>query len=102
MQSIANLSMSPREKHIPDDAVRTTVSLTTEDRAAINWISTCRRNAKSKRTTINDVLVDALWFFLESVHSVKKEQIQSMVPESPPEEITKNKVTQMPRPKAKR
>ena len=94
--------MSPREKHIPDDAVRTTVSLTAEDRAAINWIVTSRRIAKSKRTTINDILVDALWHFLEKAHGKTREQIQSMVPIAPSEEHTKAKVAQMPKPKNRR
>lgn len=102
MQSIGKFSLSPREKHIPDDAARTTVSLTAEDRAAISWIAATRRMAKNKRTTINDVLVDALWHFLEKVHKINKEQIRLMVPTSPPEELPKNKVTQMPRPKDKR
>jgi hypothetical protein len=57
--------MSPREKHIPDDAKKTTVGLTPEDSAAINWIGQSRRNRKDKRTTTNDILVDALWYFLE-------------------------------------
>jgi hypothetical protein len=102
MQSTAKLAMSPREKHIPDDAVRTTVSLTAEDRAAINWIITSRRIAKSKRTTINDVLVDALWHFLEKAHGKTKEQVQSMVPVAPPDERPKTKITQMPKPRNKR
>jgi hypothetical protein len=102
MESIANLSMSPRERHIPDDAVRTTVSLTAEDRAAINWISTVRRLAKSKRTTINDILVDALWYFLEKTEKKTRDQIKEMVPTIPPEERARNKVTEMPRSKTKR
>jgi hypothetical protein len=93
--------MSPREKHIPDDAARTTVSLTPEDRAAINWIITSRRIAKNKRTTINDVLVDALWQFLEKSHGKTREQIQAMIPVAPPDERSKPKITQMPKPKIK-
>src|SRR5208337_1808616 len=57
--------MSPREKHIPDDAHRTSVCLTAEERTAIRWISEIRRTKKDKRTTCNDILVDALWYFLE-------------------------------------
>jgi hypothetical protein len=94
--------MSPREKHIPDDAVRTTVSLTAEDRAAINWISTVRRAAKSKRTTINDILIDALWYFLEKTEKKTRGQIHAMVPTVPPEEHPKNKVMAMPKPRNER
>ena len=34
--------MSPKEKHIPDDAQRTSVCLTIEEKAAIRWISDVR------------------------------------------------------------
>jgi len=102
MQSIGNLFMSPREKHIPDDAVRTTVSLTAVERAAINWISAIRRGAKSKRTTINDILVDALWYYLEKTERKTRDQIQAMVPTIPPEELPKSKVAAMPKPKSRR
>jgi hypothetical protein len=93
--------MSPREKHIPDDAIRTTVSLTLEDRAAVNWISTGRRMARSKRTTINDILVDALWYFLEKTEGKTREQILAMVPVGPLGELTQSKVSVMPKPKGK-
>jgi hypothetical protein len=102
MRSTAKLAMSPREKHIPDDAVRTTVSLTVEDRAAIRWISDVRRSLKNRRTTTNDILVDALWNFAEKIHGKSKQEIHAMVPIAPPEEHTKTKVTQMPKPKNKR
>jgi hypothetical protein len=94
--------MSPREKHIPDDALRTTVSLTAEDREAIHWINQVRRAKKDKRTTINDVLVDALWYFLEKVHGKTKEQISAMVPPVAADERPKSKITQMPKPKSRR
>jgi hypothetical protein len=93
--------MSPREKHVPDDAVRTTVSLTAVERAAIRWISDARRSKKDKRTTTNDVLVDALWFFLEKAHGKTKEQISGMVPAAPADERPQSKITQMPKPKNK-
>ncbi|MDE3187727.1 MAG: hypothetical protein KGM96_09420 [Acidobacteriota bacterium] len=94
--------MSPREKHIPDDALRTSMCLTAEERTAIRWISEVRRTKKEKRTTINDILVDALWHFLEKGHNMTKEQIRAMVPAPPVEERLQNKVTEMPKPKGKR
>ena len=94
--------MSPREKHIPDDAQRTSVSLTAEDRAAIRWISEVRRAEKDKHTTSNDILVDALWYFLEKTQGKTKDQIRAMVPAIPVDERPQNKVTQMPSPKHKR
>lgn len=94
--------MSPREKHIPDDAHRTSVCLTAEDRAAIRWVSEVRRAKKDKRTTSNDILVDALWYFLEKTEGKTKDQIRATVPAVLIDERPKNKVTEMPRPRNKR
>jgi hypothetical protein len=94
--------MSPREKHIPDDAHRTSVCLTAEDRAAIRWISEVRRVKKDKRTTTNDILVDALWYFLAKTEGKTIDQIRAMVPTVSLDERSQNKVTEMPKPKNKR
>lgn len=94
--------MSPREKHIPDDAQRTTVCLTAEDRAAIRWINEVRRAKNDKRTTTNDILVDALWYFLERTEGRTKEEIRAMIPFVPVDERPQSKVTEMPKPKNKR
>jgi hypothetical protein len=94
--------MSPREKHIPDDALRTTVSLTAEDKGAIHWISQARRAKKNKRTTTNDILVDALWHFLEQTHGKTRDQIRAMIPPVPANETPQSKITEMPKPKSKR
>lgn len=93
--------MSPREKHIPDDAHRTSICLTPEDRAAIRWINEVRRAKKDKRTTTNDILVDALWYFLEKAEGKTREQIRAMVPIAPGREPAKGKVTEMPKSKNK-
>jgi hypothetical protein len=90
--------MSPREKHIPENAQRTSVSLTAEDRTAIRWISEVRRGKKSKRTTTNDILVDALWYFLEGTERKTRDDIRAMTP-AVAEERPSTKVTQMPKPK---
>jgi hypothetical protein len=94
--------MSPREKHIPDDAQRTSVCLTAEDRAAIRWIGEVRRAKKDKRTTTNDILVDALWYFIEKSEGKTKDRIRAMLPAVPSDERSQNTVTEMPRPKSKR
>ena len=93
--------MSPREKHIPDDAQRTSVCLTAEDRAAIHWIGEVRRAKKDKRTTTNDILVDALRYFIEKTEGKTKDQLRAMVPAVPKDERSQNNVTEMPRPKSK-
>jgi hypothetical protein len=94
--------MSPREKHIPDSAQRTSVCLTAEDRTAIRWISEVRRAKKDKRTTTNDILVDALWYFLDKTEGKTKNQVQAMIPIVPPDTNRRNKVTEMPKPTNRR
>ncbi len=94
--------MSPREKHIPDDAHRTSVCLTAEDRAAVRWISEVRRAKKDKRTTSNDILVDALWYFLEKTEGKTKDQIRTTVPAALVDVRPQNKLTEMPKPKNRR
>lgn len=95
--------MSPRAKHVPDDAQRTSVCLTAEERAAVRWISEARRAGKSNRTTLNDILVDALWYYLDKVEGKNREQIQAMLPPAPPKTLAQSsKITQMPKPKKKR
>jgi len=92
----------PREKHIPDDAQRTSVCLTAEERAAIRWISEVRRSKKDKRTTTNDILVDALWYFLEKTAGKTKDQIREMVPVRLVENRASGRVMEMPKAKNKR
>jgi hypothetical protein len=93
--------MSPREKHIPDDAKKTSIGLTAEDSAAIRWISDVRRAKRDRRTTINDILVDALWYFLEKTEGKTRDQIEAMVPAVPVDNRTQTKITEMPKPKKK-
>jgi hypothetical protein len=94
--------MSPREKHIPDDAQRTSVCLTAEDRAAIRWIDEIRRAKKDKRRTTNDILVDALWYFLEKTEGKNRDQIRATIPAVSLAEPSQNNVTEMPIPKNRR
>jgi hypothetical protein len=90
--------VSPKEKHVPYEAERTSVCLTLEDRAAIRWISDVRKREKNKRTTINDIVVDALWNFLEEKYGRTREQIQATVP-PPLAKLPPSKITQMPKKK---
>ena len=94
--------MSPRAKHIPDEAQRTSVCLTAEDRAAIRWIVEVRKAARNNRTTINDILVDALWYYLDKMEGKTQEEIQAMLPPAPPIPAQSGKITQMPKLKKKR
>jgi len=94
--------MSPRAKHVPDDAQRTTIGVTAEDRAAIRWIGEARRARRSNRTTINDILVDALWFYLEKTEGKTRDQIRAMLPPAPWSDTGQmGKIAQMPKSKKK-
>jgi hypothetical protein len=73
------------------------------DRAAIHWISEARRYRQSKRITINDIVVDALWYFLEKTEGKTRKQIQDTLPPAPfAEAVPQSNVRQMPKPKKKR
>lgn len=93
--------MSPKTRHIPEDARRTSVCLTAEDNAAINWISESRRIKRDDRWRMNDILVDALWYFLEKTEGKTKEQMRAMVPQRPALDENHGKVTEMPKSRGK-
>jgi hypothetical protein len=94
--------MSPREKHIPDDAQRTSICLTAEDRAAIRWIEEVRRAKKNNRITNNDILIDALWYFLEKTENRSREQIRAAIPAVQADQASQAKITQMPKRRERR
>ena len=89
--------MSPRAKHIPDDAYRTTIRLTDEELAAVNWIRTARRQRKNDRKTLNDVLVDGLWVLLGKEEGKTREEIRATIPQRPLPSMAQDNVTQMPK-----
>jgi len=94
--------MSPRAKHIPDHAHQTTICLTDEEQAAINWIKAARRLRREDRTTLNDILVDSLWCLLEKVEGKTRDEIRATVPQVPFSQTLQDNVTEMPKPKSKR
>ncbi len=94
--------MSPRAKHIPDHAHQTTICLTDEEQAAVNWIKAARRLRSEDRTTQNDILVDALWYLLEKVEGKTRDEIRAMVPHVPVSQAFQDNVKEMPKPRHKR
>jgi hypothetical protein len=94
--------MSPRAKHIPDNAHQTTICLTDEEQAAVSWIKAARRLRREDRTTLNDILVDSLWCLLEKVEGKTRDEIRAMVPHVPVSQTLQDNVTEMPKPKNKR
>ncbi len=94
--------MSPREKHIPDDAQRTSVCLTAEDKMAIFLVAQSRHLSRNKRTTTNDILVDALWDFFERTEGKTREQVRSLLPVTSAGENLGSNIAQMPKPGRKR
>lgn len=91
--------MSPRPKHIPDNAHKTTIGLTDLDLAAINWIRAARRARREDRKTLNDILVDALWYFLEKTEAKTREEMANMIPAPQVGKPEPSNVTRMPKPK---
>jgi hypothetical protein len=94
-------NMSPKDKHLADNAKRTSVSLTPEDKAAIFLIGIARQAKGDKRHRINDILVDSLWYFFEKSMGGTREQIRTMLPKISNEERRPAKITEMPKPKRK-
>lgn len=92
--------MCPKERHIPADARPTTIALTGEDRLAIQVIGAARRRKGSNRSTINDILVDALWELAEK-EGLRRDQIAAMIPVSGQDDQISNNVTEMPKPRRK-
>ena len=92
--------MCPKERHIPAHARPTTIALTGEEKLAIQLIGTARRRRGSNRSTMNDVLVDALWE-LAKKEGVTKDQIAAVFPILSESDQINNNVTEMPKLKSK-
>lgn len=93
--------MSPRAKHVPDGARPTTICLTDEDHAALNWIKFARGRRGEDRKTLNDIFVDSLWYLLEKVEGKRREDILATVPPRSIKENPQGNITEMPKAKGK-
>jgi hypothetical protein len=87
--------MSPKPIHIPKNARPTSLSLTAEERFALNWIKAVREGRGDDRKTLNDILVDGLWL-LAAKEGKSEQDILAMLPSSPDQAI-QGKVTEMPK-----
>ncbi|MGO9940565.1 MAG: hypothetical protein ACLPH3_23115, partial [Terracidiphilus sp.] len=72
--------MSPRDKHIPDEATLTSIKLTEEDKTAIHLIKMARKRRGEDRDRMNDILVDGLWLLLKTVERKTIEDVRGMLP----------------------
>jgi hypothetical protein len=97
MSSRPNIQVSPRPKHVPDDAYRTTIRLSDEELAAINWLRTSRRQRGNERKTLNDVVVDGIWNLLEREEGMTREQIGATIPRRPLTAKAPQNVREMPK-----
>jgi hypothetical protein len=88
--------MCPKERHIPAHARSTTIALTGEEKLAIQLIGAARRQRGNNRSTMNDVLIDALWELAEK-EGVTRAQIASVLPILSEEKQVNNNVTEMPK-----
>ncbi len=92
--------MSPRQPHVASGAKHTTVRLTREDHEAIHEIAKLRAANNDDRTRLNDILVDALWHFLEHATGKTRDDIAALLPPMLRSQGPNN-VTQMPKQKKK-
>jgi len=88
--------MSPRPQHIPKGARPTSLSLTVEERGAVNWVKLVRENRGDDRKTLNDILVDGLWLLVEK-EGKTREEIRATLPPPSPAQMIQDNVTEMPK-----
>jgi hypothetical protein len=86
-----------RPRTISDNAKATSISLTPAERMAIHVISENRKARKEKKTTANEIVVDAVWYLLEHAEHKAREQIEALLPPAPPKQDKPlPKVAEMP------
>ena len=76
--------MVGRPKSVSDDAKPTTVSFTPTEKLAIHVIVQNRKARQESRTTVNEIVVDAIWHLLEKVEHKTRAQIEALLPPAPP------------------
>jgi hypothetical protein len=92
-----------RPRTVSKNARATSVSYTPAERMALHVISENRKSRNEKRTTTNEIVVDAIWHLLETAEHRTRVQIETLLPPAPPEvEKTQIKIMQMQKPKKKR
>jgi hypothetical protein len=69
-----------RDKHLQQDARRTSISLTPAEELALDVIQKRKRAKHQGRDTPSEIVAEALWRFLEEVEGIKREQIESLLP----------------------
>ncbi len=89
--------MSPRDKHIPDQATLTSIKLTEEEKTAIHLIKMARKRRGEDRDRMNDILVDGLWLLLKTAEKKTKEDVQAILPPLFPAQPLRGNVTEMPK-----
>lgn len=88
--------MCPKERHLSSRARPTTIALTPEEKLAIQLIGEVRRRHGSNRSTMNDVLVDALWDLAEK-EGITRERVLGFLSVVSENEHEPKKITEMPR-----
>jgi len=81
---------------VPKGARPTSLSLSVEDRAALNWVQLVRENGGNDRKTLNDILVDGLWLLAEREGKTRQE-ILAMLPPPPTGRVIQDNITEMPK-----
>jgi hypothetical protein len=95
----------PPKKQLEPNAEYTTVGLTPEHHEAVHEIAKARKG-NNPRTSLNSILVDALWDLLRKETGKTRSQIRVQLPENlrtpEPTIPPRSKIAEMPGPKKKR
>jgi len=89
----------PPKKQLGQNAHYTTVGLRPEEYEAIHEIQKVRRGNHNSKTSLNSILIDALWELLKKETGKNWDQIRAALPENlrtPEQKITQqNKVAEI-------
>lgn len=72
--------MAGRKKRLPADAKPVTISLGGEERIVLALIEARRQRRSEERDSPSEIIMDALWHFLENVEKMSRDQIEALLP----------------------
>jgi hypothetical protein len=72
--------MAGRKKRLPHDAKPVTISLSGEERLALQVIEARRQRRLEGRDSPSEIVSDAIWYLLENREKMSREQISTLLP----------------------
>jgi hypothetical protein len=82
--------MPGRKKRRPDDAKPVPVYLTAAERVLLQIIEGRRQVRLEEGDSPSEIVADALWYYLENVEKMPRQQITALLPSKPEEEKQSN------------